>query len=122
MYDLFSELFDDFGFVSVIPVQNEQKRCPLCGHSYSDFKRTGKLGCSKCYKTFKNILTPTLKQIHQNPFHTGKVPSSFDEHINKKRKLEKLKKQLSDAVKSEDYESAAKLHGQIKQLERGDNK
>lgn len=122
MYDLFSELFDDFGFVSAIPVQHEEKRCPLCGHSYSDFKRSGKLGCSKCYKVFKNALIPTLKQIHQNPFHTGKVPASFDEQINKKRKLEDLKNQLSEAVKAEDYEQAAKLHSQIKEIERGDNK
>ena len=118
MYDFFSEFFNDLGFVS--PIQHEEIRCPLCGRTYSDFRKTGKLGCGECYKTFRSPLSVTLKQIHQNPIHKGKVPKSFDSIIRKKRELENLKKQLSDAVKTEDYELAAKLHKEIKDLERGE--
>lgn len=120
MYDLFSEFFNDFSFIS--PIQHEELRCHLCGHTYSDFRKTGKLGCGECYKTFRSPLLVTLKQIHQNPVHKGKIPKAFDEKIKKKRELESLKTELSEAVKREDYEKAAKLHKQIKDLERGDNK
>ena len=117
MYDLFSEFFNDLGFVS--PIQHEELRCPLWGHTYSHFRKTGKLGCSECYNTFRAPLINTLKQIHQNPIHKGKIPKTYDEKIRKKRELEDLKVKLSNAVKSEDYELAAKLHKQIKELERG---
>lgn len=118
MYDLFSDLFNELGFIS--PVQHEELKCPLCGHTYSDFRKSGKLGCAKCYETFKSPLLTTLKQIHQNPVHTGKIPKSFNSKIQKKRELESLKAKLSEAVKSEDYELAARLHREIKELERGE--
>ena len=31
-----------------------------CGLSYSDFKKIGKFGCSKCYETFKPKLEPLI--------------------------------------------------------------
>ena len=119
MYDLFSEFFNDLGFVS--PVQHEELRCPVCGHTYNIFRKTGKLGCGECYNTFRAPLALTLKQIHQNPVHKGKIPKSYDAKIRRKRELETLKVKLSEAVKSEDYELAAKLHKQIKELERGND-
>lgn len=118
MFDLFSDFFNDLGFVPTI--SHEEVRCPLCGRTYSDFRKTGKLGCGECYNTFRSPLSVTLKQIHQNPIHKGKIPKSFDATVRKKRELENLKKQLSEAVKTEDYELAAKLHKEIKELERGD--
>lgn len=120
MYDLFSEIFNDLGFVS--PIQHTELKCPLCGHTYSDFRNSGKLGCGECYNTFRAPLSVTLKQIHQNPVHKGKVPKTYDEKIRKKRELENLKAELSTAVKAEDYEAAAKIHKRIKDLERGEDK
>ena len=81
MYDLFSEIFNDLGFVS--PIQHTELKCPLCGHTYSDFRKSGKLGCGECYNTFRAPLSVTLKQIHQNPVHKGKVPKTYDEKIRK---------------------------------------
>lgn len=118
MYDLFSDLFNELGFIS--PIQHEELKCPLCGHTYSDFRKSGKLGCGKCYETFSSPLSITLKQIHQNPTHLGKIPKQFDAKMKKKRELDSLKNKLSEAVKAEDYELAAKLHREIKELERGE--
>src|SRR5436305_1738658 len=28
------------------------ERCPVCGYTQADFKKTGRLGCSSCYATF----------------------------------------------------------------------
>ncbi len=120
MYNLFSEFFNELGFVS--PIQYDEVRCPLCGHTYSDFQKTGKLGCGECYKAFRSPLLVTLKQIHQNPVHKGKIPKAYDEKLKIKRELEGLKSELSEAVRYEDYEKAAKLHKKIKNLERGEEK
>ncbi len=118
MYDLFSDFFDNaFGIFNQPASVKEEKRCPVCGRTYADFRRTGKLGCGECYKTFRPAVTKTLRQVHQTSAHTGKIPSKSGESIKRQRLYESLKKQLSDAVKNEDYETAAKLHKQVREME-----
>lgn len=120
--NLFNDIWNDFGvFKTPITTSTvrDEKRCPVCGRSLSDFKRTGKLGCGECYRTFRPLLEETLRQIHSNSRHNGKIPSKSGEGLKKKRILEGLKTELQTAVKNEDYEKAAKLHKQIRELEGG---
>ncbi len=123
MMDLFSELFgmfDDFDSVfAANAAAKESKTCPVCGYSWSDFNRNGKFGCGECYKTFKNGSEQVLRQIHSTSVHSGKIPSKSGAEVKAKRRLEELKKKLKEAVAQEDYESAAKLHAQIKEIEGG---
>lgn len=114
MYDLFSDFFDSF---DLFPVYHEENRCPKCGRTYYEFQKTGRLGCSECYNTFNSPVKSTLRQIQKNTVHTGKIPSRQSAGLLKKRQLEELKKKLSEAVEKEDYETAAKLHKQIKGME-----
>lgn len=120
MYDLFSDFenfFNSFDtFFEPVSYQSSQK-CPVCGHTWADFKNTGRFGCGECYKTFRNPVTSTIRQIHATSTHTGKIPSKAGEGLKKKRQYEALKAQLQDAVKNEDYETAAKLHKQLRSME-----
>lgn len=61
MYDLFSDLFDGFDWFMQPTTYKEEKKCPVCGRTYSDFRRDGKLGCSECYKVFRGPVTETLR-------------------------------------------------------------
>lgn len=115
--DLFNDIWNDFGMFSTPNVMKEEKRCPRCGHTLSDFKRTGRLGCGECYQTFRPVMEETLRQIHSNSHHSGKIPSKSGGELKKKRQLEALKAQLQEAVRNEDYETAAKLHKQIREME-----
>lgn len=124
MMDLFSELFnmfddfDMFGSPSVQhTVQKDSRVCPVCGHSGSDFASTGRFGCGECYRTFASGAAQVLRQVHSSAEHIGKVPSKSSSEIKLKRKLEDLKRRLKDAVAKEDYETAAKLHSEIKSIE-----
>jgi protein arginine kinase activator len=117
MYDLFSDFFDGFDMFMQPVTAREEKKCPVCGHTYSDFRRTGKLGCGECYNVFRSAIAQTLTQIQPSTQHTGKIPSKSGEELKKKRKYELLKQELSAAVKNEDYETAAKLHKQIREME-----
>lgn len=114
MYDLFSDFFDSF---DVFPVYREDRRCQNCGRNYYDFQKSGRLGCSECYTAFESPVRSTLKQMQKSSTHTGKIPSKQSAGLMKKRKLTDLKAQLAIAVEQEDYESAAKLHKEIKSLE-----
>ncbi len=118
MFDIF-DIFDNSDFFQIPTQYREEVRCPICGQTYSDFNRTGKLGCSECYKTFAAPISSVLKQIHQNPHHVGKIPRNLSTKISAKRKLELLRSQLKAAVDKEDYETAAKLHKEITEIEKG---
>lgn len=114
MYDLFSDFFDGF---DVFPVYHEENRCPNCGKTYYEFQKSGKFGCAECYKAFEKPVRETLRQVQASTVHTGKIPSKQSEGLKKKRRLADLKTKLSKAVAAEDYETAAKLHREIKELE-----
>lgn len=116
MYDIFSEFEDFFNSFDVFPAYREVKSCPDCGRTYQSFQKTGKLGCPKCYDTFREPVKSTLRQIHQNAKHQGKIPAGSAQELKLKKQYEELKAALSLAVKEEDYEKAAKLHKELKAL------
>ena len=116
MYDIFSEFENFFNNFDIYPTYREVEKCPGCNMTYSEFKKSGKLGCPKCYDMFKKPLEITLKQIHQNSKHTGKIPATGAMELKKKRQYEELKQKLQQAVKEENYEEAALLHKQLKAL------
>lgn len=122
MYDIFSDFEDFFNsfdtFMQPVSYKAAQK-CPVCGHTWSDFNRTGRFGCSQCYKTFRGPVTSTMRQIHASAKHTGKLPSKSSDTLKRKKQYESLKAELQLAVKNEDYEKAAKLHKQIREFEKG---
>ena len=94
-------------------------RCSTCGLSYKDFRDTGRLGCSRCYDTFKEQLKPLLRRIHGSNAHVGKSPRLSQGQFEKRREMEDLKAELSRAVESEDFERAAELRDRIKEIESG---
>ncbi len=94
------------------------KKCPGCGLTYDDFKRMGRLGCSKCYETFKQSLTALLETIHGSSVHAGKVPAIVDRKVDKGLILKKLRERLRKLVEKEEFEEAARLRDEIRKLDK----
>ena len=92
-------------------------KCAKCGLTYEGFQEIGRLGCANCYKTFRGKLIPLLRRIHGNTKHGGKVPSKIGRKLDKERELEKLRLELENAVRKEEYERAAEIRDRIKELE-----
>lgn len=92
--------------------------CPNCGMDYSGITHTGKLGCPECYNAFDQVLEPTLRRIHGNSQHIGKIPSRGGGKVLVKKKIEDLKAQLQESVAGEQYEKAAEIRDSIKALEK----
>jgi protein arginine kinase activator len=93
------------------------QRCPGCGFSHADFKKTGRLGCAQCYETFGEGLNSLLKAMHKGTHHTGKIPSRIVRHIERENALKTLQHDLQKAVADENYETAAQIRDQLRQLE-----
>jgi protein arginine kinase activator len=93
------------------------KKCPVCGFTQADFKKTGRLGCSECYVTFAEGLGSLLKAMHKGTEHVGKLPERAQRTIALSRRMRALSENLQKAVADENYETAASLRDQIKKLE-----
>ncbi|MEY2479803.1 MAG: protein arginine kinase activator [Verrucomicrobiota bacterium] len=93
------------------------QKCPVCGFTQADFKKTGRLGCSACYQTFDEGLNALLKAMHKGTEHVGKLPQRAYREIQLSDKMRALTEDLKKAVADENYETAASLRDQIKRLE-----
>ena len=98
-------------------------KCQNCGLAYEDFKKVGRLGCSRCYTAFKASLAPLLKRIHGANQHMGKTPNpEFASQMKVSYKFHEelvaVREELLKAVKREAFEEAAALRDKIKFLEK----
>jgi len=92
-------------------------RCPVCGFSQADFKKTGRLGCSACYDAFAEGLSGMLKNMHRGSVHTGKVPAKLRAGRMRNKELAGLQASLQQAVQEEHFEEAAAIRDKIRRLE-----
>ncbi len=95
-----------------------KNQCPGCGLSFAQFSQVGRLGCSSCYQAFEESLKPLLRRIHASAEHTGKIPVRTQKHVQYKRELDQLKKELQLKVENEEFEEAAILRDKIKAMEK----
>ena len=91
-------------------------KCPRCGFSQADFKKSGRLGCPECYKTFAEGLEGLLKTMHKDTRHIGKVPEALRQSHDDSQRLKSLQKKLAKAIEEENYELAAQLRDEIKRI------
>lgn len=115
--NLLGSFFGNYNLQEMLP-NSQVNTCPECGMSFNDIRQTGKLGCATCYTSFEQELQPSLRRIHGNRQHIGKIPSRGGEAVLLKRQIEKLKLDLQQSVANEEYEKAAQIRDQIKEIEK----
>src|SRR6267142_1839618 len=63
-------------------------KCVRCGFTQADFKKSGRLGCPECYKTFAEGLNGLLKTMHKDTKHSGKVPERLEAPRDDSKRIE----------------------------------
>ena len=109
-----ADLLLGLGAAQEIETNPAGARCPVCGFSHADFKKTGRLGCSACYDAFAEGLSGMLKNMHRGSIHTGKVPARLAVVRRRSQELAALQASLEKAVKDEHFEEAASLRDKIR--------
>lgn len=94
------------------------QQCPQCQSDYAEFRKKGKLSCSNCYEEFKKYINPMVKRIHGSNQHQGKVPKRTGHSYKMKRDLDKLRSKLKALIEQEEFEEAAIVRDEIRQLEQ----
>ena len=93
-------------------------RCEQCGFTQNDFKKHGRFGCPQCYATFSTLVEPMLDNMHKGTTHTGKIPQCALARKSLYDRLTKLELDLTEAIKSERYEDAARARDEISQVKQ----
>ncbi|MBK8230405.1 MAG: UvrB/UvrC motif-containing protein [Candidatus Eisenbacteria bacterium] len=92
-------------------------QCERCGLRFSQFARTGRLGCSDCYTAFASQLPQVLRRVHGAVRHKGRTPEAVGPGDPGRQALDRLRLDLSRAIEREDFETAARLRDEIRALE-----
>ncbi len=87
--------------------------CEQCGSSAQNFKKTGRLGCAVCYDNLKPILLPLISGLHKGGQHKGKIPARQWRNLGLRREMENVERELQDAVKTENFEVAARCRDRL---------
>ncbi len=96
----------------------DEQKCPHCGFTLEQFQKEPRLGCPYDYEIFEKKLLPLIERVHDGKTgHCGKAPSKVPTKMKKQIELSSLQQQLSEAVRKEDYETAAKLRDRINELQ-----
>jgi protein arginine kinase activator len=110
--------------------------CRNCGLPYEAYKSSLLLGCPVCYDSFADQLRIDLRKFHGSVQHRGRplvraqgalsppetpvaaLPGPGGRNtLDLEQSLDKLRRQLREAVDEEDYRLAAELKNRIRALE-----
>lgn len=105
------------GTLEEVEKKDSNIRCPCCGLSFASFRKSGKLGCAKCYETFMEKLVPLFRKIHGTTKHIGKMITKDEDILRIKGELKRLDSELKKAVATEEFEDAAKIRDRMKAYE-----
>ena len=114
-----SQLLEDFVLQTSRAEETAGLKCDVCGMTFEDFRNQGLLGCPNDYDAFDKALSPLLERAQEGACqHLGKVPQRAGGDQTRHNTILRLRAELKLAIASEDYELAAGLRDQIKELEK----
>lgn len=98
--------------------QADAVRCTYCSMTLREFRATGRLGCSRCYATFEQSLRELLRRVHGGAKHVGRRYSPPAPNVlEQATTIGELRDRLRRAIENEEFELAASLRDQIKDVE-----
>jgi protein arginine kinase activator len=101
-------------------IEPTNSECPICGMKVTEFKKEGRLGCPDCYVSFVSEIRGVHKRLSGVTRHKGKLPQKLSSYKELLIDRERLRSQLETAVTQEDYETAAIVRDQIREIESRD--
>jgi protein arginine kinase activator len=95
----------------------DQRTCPVCGITFFEFRNQGRLGCPHDYVCFQKELGPLILNIHGESEHVGKRPKRSSVDTDQQTELIRLRREMKEAIRDENYERASALRDEIRKIE-----
>ncbi len=121
IFDIGSILNDFISVPNKSSMSKTSHSCKVCGTTYDEFRRSGLLGCDRCYDAFSGIIETSLSQIQPSTTHKGTLGGEAGKRIERENEITSLKDELKKAIIDERYEDAALIRDKIKKLEEKEN-
>ena len=94
------------------------KACPGCGLTFAQFRQVGRLGCAQCYSAFEAELSHLIERAQGGGSqHCGKAPHRSGASLDRELLIQRLARELDQAVAAEQYERAAQLRDRLTSLD-----
>ena len=94
------------------------KACPGCGMTFAQFRQAGRLGCAQCYIAFETELSQLIERAQSGGcHHCGKAPRRSGAALDRELLIQRLARELDQAVAAEQYERAAQLRDRLTSLD-----
>ena len=99
---------------SKIKMSDEEVSCESCGMKIEDVLKGSRMGCAKCYESFKGTIEHVIRAVQEGDEHVGKIPTTWKmeqaENTDPIQFLSELKQKYINAIENERYEKAAALN------------
>ncbi len=98
------------------------RECPACSWTLERLRATGRLGCPECARAFRRDVDAILRRAGRVGPYEGRVPAravALGTSVGSPG--ESLSASLESAILSEDFESAARIRDELKNLSEGRN-
>lgn len=82
--------------------------CPICQFTLALYQKTGRLGCPDCYRVFAEQMGMMAAE--------GLATPMAEVELSPQLQRKNLERQMAKAIEVEDYERAASLRDQLKNL------
>lgn len=117
-FNIGSILGDFLSVPKTVSASPASVKCPSCSTSFDSVRRTGFLGCDKCYEVFAKPIEAMLAKIQPSTVHKGKLSGADGKKIERENTIRNLKEELKRAIIDENYEQAAVIRDKIKEYEK----
>jgi protein arginine kinase activator len=97
----------------------DQKACEMCGITFFEFRNQGRLGCPHDYVQFEKELEPLISNVHGSTEHVGRRSTRHPEGTEQLTAAIGMRREMREAVASEEYERAKDLRDAIREIEEG---
>ena len=99
--------------------QTDAARCSFCSSTLRDFRQSGRLGCPYCYTAFEQNLRELLLKVHGQAQHRGREYSGAQgtAELPVLVSPDRLRERLERAIRNEEFELAATLRDQLREIE-----
>lgn len=117
------------------PVVLRNGACPACKTTFADFKKHNQVGCAECYRALEAQLSPLIERWHEGGLkHVGKRPRRLCGEAgsqpgvvstaaapgisleDRAERINRIRAELEAAVRTEQYERAARLRDEMRKL------
>lgn len=99
-------------------VRTAIKACAGCGLTFAQFRQIGRLGCAQCYGAFEAELSKLIERAQSGGCnHSGKAPKRSGASLDREVLMQRLARELDQAVAAEQYERAAQLRDRLSSLD-----